>query len=65
MSTLSFGTVHAFVDTLEVELAQQRRQAARERLLRSLEAERPRPQRTERPSWRHRWPGTPHPSGTH
>ncbi len=65
MPTLSFGTVHAFTETLEVELGRLRRQAEHERMLGALEAERVQPRRADRPSWRHPWPGTPHPSGTH
>ncbi|MFN2323336.1 MAG: hypothetical protein ABR510_10310 [Trueperaceae bacterium] len=65
MSALSFGSVHVFVDTLEFELEQRRRQAARERLLRHVEVEGARPRRLERPTWRHPWPGSPHPRGAH
>lgn len=65
MSTLSFGNLHAFVDTLAFELEQQRRQAARERMLRTLADEHARPRRTDRPSWHHRRPGSPSPSSAH
>lgn len=65
MATLSFGTIHAFVDTLEFELELQRRQAARERALRALVAEGERPRRTVRPPGHHRHPGAPSLSGAH
>ena len=65
MSTLSFGYVQVFTETLEFELGRLRRQAEHERMLRSLQADRVQPRRTDRPTWRHPWPGTPHSSGTH
>jgi hypothetical protein len=64
VSTFSFGTVHAFVDTLVFELEQMRAHAAQERLLHGLGAERVPSVRTHRPSWhRHGRPGTPHLTG--